>query len=445
MKKRIGILGGGVSALALAYSLPPNKFSITIHEKEETLGGLARSFTIGGFTFDIGPHIIFAKDKKILRWMVSMLGADAQKLYRRFFTYYDGRFIKYPFENGLAMLSPEDNFECLYHFLHNPNRERKPKNFREWIYHVFGKGIAEKYLIPYNQKVWNRDPAELTLDWVEGRVPKPLVEDVIRSSLGIETEGHLHQAYFYYPKRGGIQTFVNNIARRVQKKHGDAIALRTRSSVKKISKEGAKWAVFLENGDCEKFDMLVNTMPIHVFAKRAAFLPPVIQRRIKQLQYNSLVLVRLGFTTSPVRDKLTVHFPQKEMLFNRVTFNNFLSKDMSPKGKSSLTAEITYRPGGRIEKMSNRDLIRHVLNHLDAIGICDKRALCFSDIFRVQYEYPVYDKNYRTHRKKILEYFNGIKNFYYCGRFAEYRYINMNDCIKSAFEVSRRLSQDAIY
>ena len=45
-------------------------------------------------------------------------------------------------------------------------------NIKEWIYHHFGQGLAEKYLIPYYEKIWNVPADHLGLEWGEGRVPK---------------------------------------------------------------------------------------------------------------------------------------------------------------------------------------------------------------------------------------------------------------------------------
>ena len=32
----------------------------------------------------------------------------------------------------------------------------------------------------------------MSLDWVEGRVPKPPLEDVIKAAVGVETEGYTY-------------------------------------------------------------------------------------------------------------------------------------------------------------------------------------------------------------------------------------------------------------
>ncbi|HIQ28498.1 MAG TPA: FAD-dependent oxidoreductase, partial [Sulfurovum sp.] len=152
----IGILGGGLSGLSIGYFLNQKNHNFLILEKESECGGLMRSVNVEGFTFDVGgSHIIFSKDKEILNFMVSLLKDNVVKNRRNTKILYKGRYVKYPFENGLADLPKQDNFECLYYFILNLIKKEKgeikpPTNLKEWFYYTFGKGISEKYLIPYN-------------------------------------------------------------------------------------------------------------------------------------------------------------------------------------------------------------------------------------------------------------------------------------------------------
>ena len=57
------IIGGGIAGLSLGYFLDNNSI---ILEKNKELGGLSRSYKINNVSYDIGPHIIFSKNKEIL-------------------------------------------------------------------------------------------------------------------------------------------------------------------------------------------------------------------------------------------------------------------------------------------------------------------------------------------------------------------------------------------
>ncbi|MEM0369005.1 MAG: hypothetical protein QXN57_06145, partial [Desulfurococcaceae archaeon] len=88
-----------------------------------------------------------------------------------------------------------------------------PRNLEEWIYGFFGKWIADKYLVPYNKKIWKRPLNQLDVDWIytPGRLPVPDWRDVVKSALGIPTIGYSEQAKFYYPARGGIYALFESV------------------------------------------------------------------------------------------------------------------------------------------------------------------------------------------------------------------------------------------
>ena len=207
----IGILGGGLAGLTIAAYL---KQPCEVLEAAERGGGHCDSVCEAGFTYDAGgPHIIFSRDESILSEMVALLGDNVLRRRRNNKIYFDGRFIKYPFENGLNELGPQDRFECLYHYLCNSHPA--PSNFAEWMYHTFGSGITEKYLLPYNEKIWKTAAREMSIDWVDGRIPRPPLEDIVKSAVGIETEGYTHQLHFWYPAHGGIEQLPAALNKRV--------------------------------------------------------------------------------------------------------------------------------------------------------------------------------------------------------------------------------------
>ena len=107
---KIGILGGGLCGIALAYYLQSNDriASIEILEKDSEPGGLCRSFPINGIDYDIGPHVIFSRDDEILDVMTGLLGGNKNRLRRVNKIYYKELFIQYPFENGLSALPDAD-------------------------------------------------------------------------------------------------------------------------------------------------------------------------------------------------------------------------------------------------------------------------------------------------------------------------------------------------
>ncbi len=154
----IGVLGGGISGLFAAYFLGGD---VEVLEADDRVGGLARCFGSEGFRSDIGGHILFSKDKEALAHELAVLGDNRRRGIRANKILYKGQHVKYPFENGIDVLPKEEIVEILHSFVENPHKEA-PQNFREWMYHVFGNGLTEKYLLPYNEKIWKTPAGPLS-------------------------------------------------------------------------------------------------------------------------------------------------------------------------------------------------------------------------------------------------------------------------------------------
>ena len=109
--------------------------------------------------------------------MRKMISGNEQENTRNTKIFYKGRYMKYPFENGLSDLPAEDLFFCISEFVKTLVAVEKgelppPKTFRDWIYYTFGKGIAECYMVPYNEKIWKYPTSDMSLHWVDGRIPR---------------------------------------------------------------------------------------------------------------------------------------------------------------------------------------------------------------------------------------------------------------------------------
>ncbi len=423
---KVGILGGGLTGLTVASNL---KCDTEIIEKNKECGGLCRSIKEKGFTFDWGgAHIIYSKDKKAIDYFQKILGDNYYRKKRNNKIYFKKSFVKYPFENGLSQLPLKDTFECLYYYLNNKHKE-KPSNFKEWVYFTFGKGIAEKYLIPYNKKIWKYPLHKMSLHWVK-RVPKPPKKDVIKSSLGIPTEGYKHQLYFYYPKQGGIQTLIKNLEEK-------PFQITKNYKIRKIKKE-KKWIVYGNNKE-KKYDKLISTIPVFDLVSYLENVPQKIKNSLKKLKYNSLITILLGVKQKNISDFTAIYFPQPKFLFNRIAFPKNFSEKNAPPGKSSVIAEITSRPNSKLWKMEDKKIIEQVSNSLSKLKIIDKDKICYQKAMRSKYAYVIYNQNYLKNIK-IVKNFIKERGIELCGRFSEFEYLNMDACIKRALKLAKKIN-----
>ncbi len=435
---KTAILGGGLTGVTLGRLLNDNGDEVAVFERENDYGGLCRSMTDSGFTFDTGgSHIIFSRDGEVLDFMRRMLGSNSRENRRNTKVYYRGLYIKYPFENGLYQLPKEDLYFCINEFIRTLMAVEKgelppPSNFREWIYYTFGKGIADLYLIPYNEKIWKYPAQKMSLHWVDGRIPRPPVEDVIKSAIGIDTEGYTHQSVFSYPLKGGIEAMVRGIAQPIKD------CIRTGFNVSSVRKEDGKFII--SDGKSEMTaGHLISTIPVHELLRCMNCVPEPVMRACSELKYNSIACVFLGIK-GKVPDISWMYIPEKENgFFNRISFPSSYSPHVAPPGHSSILAEITYHEGDSVSAMQDRDIIDHTIAALMKIKIIRREDdVVYSSLVRRKYAYVIYDLDYLSNIAIIKQYFAG-RGIGLVGRFAEFEYLNMDGCIRNAMNYAQKL------
>ena len=406
------ILGGGIAGLSLAYFL---KRPSVILEKEKQVGGLSRSFDFNGIAYDIGPHIMFSKNKEILALHTSLV--DTNQIRRSNQIFYKGRLVKYPFENDLAALPAEDRDYCLNEFLNNPYETYAPKNMDQFFLKTFGEGITRLYLRPYNEKIWKFDPSCLDLQMVE-RIPKPPKEDIIKSANGVPTEGYLHQLYFHYPKKGGFQSLVDAYTHEASKRAQILPSI----EIQRLSRKGRLWTVETNQGAFST-KTLVNCMPLHQLF-RFLDAPEPVKRSLAALRYNSIHIVIVQAKKDKIGDHFALYFPDKDILFHRLSKLNFLGENYSlPDGGSTLQLEVTFRPGSHLGTLGAETIKKRVVADLEKLGFVAPDDVTGIELRTFEYAYVIYDLDHRKNADRVLKYLRGI-GIRCSGRFAEFEYMN---------------------
>jgi protoporphyrinogen oxidase len=429
---KTAILGGGLSGLTLARLLREQGEEVVVLEAEPEYGGLCRSKTDQGFTFDKGgSHIIFSRDEEVLAFMRRMIAGNEQRNNRTTKIFFKQRFVKYPFENGLSDLPQEDRFFCINGFIKTLIAVGKgeipaPVNFREWIYYTFGNGIAECYMIPYNEKIWKYPTEKMSLHWVDGRIPRPPVEDIIKSAIGIDTEGYTHQAVFSYPLDGGIKALVRAIARPIEP------CINTGFRVKSITKSGEMWRI--SNGDKHiQADQCICTIPVQHLLPCLDDVPREVKNAADALKYNSLVCVNIGIKGS-VPGISWFYVPDPAVgRTNRISFPSGYSRHGAPDGCSAILAEITHQPGDDVTDLTDDELINEVVEMLQCMQILHRDQIIYTSVERQPFAYVVYDLDYQKNIAIVKEYCQGI-GIPLVGRFAQFEYLNMDGCIRSVMD-----------
>ena len=433
------ILGGGLSGISTAYFLQNQKNieKITIIEKENRIGGLCRSIKKNEYTYDIGPHILFSKDKEMLELMLSVLDNGKNDLVRSNQILYKGRKIQYPFENDLSKLPEDDLKYCINAFNNNPYEEYDVSNMLQFFLKTFGEGITNTYLRPYNEKIWKYDPSFMNTSMVE-RIPKPTKEEIKRSASGETIQGYLHQLYFSFPKSGGIEAVPQGFANRLDK---NKCEININSTVSKIEKKNNGFEVTADN---KKYycDKLISTMPIHELANAYVGIDPEIKTTIEKLRYNSIVIAFVKIPYDLCGENFAYMIPDKDVIFHRISKMDFLGDEYHKnENEATYMIEVTFRKNDKIDILSDIELKQKISNGLLKIGFAkDLNDIEFIDMTKYEYAYVIYDLNHTENMTLVRDYFNK-EGVILNGRFGNFEYWNMDRILRESKNLSEKMEE----
>lgn len=414
---KIAILGGGISGLSAARFLKEKGVDSFVYEKEKTVGGLARTRFTDGLLYDpFGGHIFNSKRPEIMEWAFSLLPkSNWQFTKRNAKIYFNGKLVSYPFELSLCELDPDDAVNCVYDFMFSQIGER-PNNYRDWLVWNFGKSICDYYMIPYNEKIWAYPLEKMETQWMEGKMPLPEKKDMIRSMLLKDpTERKMPHSTFYYPLKGGIQSFINVIA--------EGLNIYKEAPITKIRRSGDKWII---NND-DSYDAIINTLPLPELKDILEDIPEEVYASMADLKFNSLTTVLFE---CPKTDITWLYVPSHDYRSHRIGYQSAITPNATPHKDKGLGAfEIIGKPF-EINGLDKRtDILPEELGYEKTL-----------DFERTKYAYVIFDLNYRKNMEKINAYFGTLPGFELLGRWGRWNYNNMDMCVYDAMELVKGMN-----
>jgi protoporphyrinogen oxidase len=421
MKKKAVVIGSGISGLSISKMLSAN-YDVEVLERSEKVGGLIKCDRIDGNLFHrVGGHVFNSKNQAVLEWFWQHFDRDAEflKARRNAKILMNDKLIGYPIENFLYQLPAEDIKAIVSELLiilkdgTGNNPPTTYNNFQEFLLAKFGSTLYNLYFGPYNSKIWNTDIGKVPLEWLDGKLPMPQIEDVILSNvLRKEEEGMVH-ATFYYPKRDGSQFIINRLA--------ESININPAYDVSSISVADNKVSinnelfsdVIVYCGDVRKLHTIIN----------------IVDEGLKQALLAVADLASNGTSNvlceCDVNDISWLYLPEKKFKAHRIIYTGNFS-DTNNEGTSRSTCVVEF--SGKHEK-------EEMIKELDLLP-GNMQPLAFN------YEPNSYIIQHQDTRTKISTIKMHLQkyNIYLLGRFAEWEYYNMDKCIEGAMELTTELN-----
>lgn len=319
------VLGAGISGLGFANwwrELRPGE-NVLVCEADSEVGGYCKTVQRAGFTWDYSGHFFHFKDPSIEAWLrARMPGQDVRTIERVAKIRYAGRDIDFPFQKHIHQLPLDEFLECLTELYFRPQGDAH--SFGEMLYQRLGKAITDKFLRPYNEKLYATSLDSLDVDAMGRFFPHADVADIIANMRpGKRTHGY--NATFTYPAGGAIQ-YVHALLR-------DLPAVALGEPVTQIDL-AAKIATTPKRQ--LRYQRVVSSAPLRTLAKIAG-----VPHDGSVFTSNQVLVFNLGFDRKGPRGVHWMYFPDRALSFYRVGwYDNIFDAD-----RMSLYVEIGLPDG----------------------------------------------------------------------------------------------------
>ena len=348
------IVGAGVSGLATAAALPTDDYLVL--EADREIGGYCKTVKRDGFVWDYSGHFFHFKHPDIEAWLRARMGdQEIRVVAKKTFIDLDGRSIDFPFQKNIHQLPQQDFIDCLYdlYFARTAGDAAAPEaSFKEMLYRRFGRSIAEKFLIPYNEKLYACDLATLDRDAMGRFFPHADLTDVIRNMKVADNASY--NSTFTYPAGGAIE-YVKAIASAVDPAR---IALEEALVSLDVDRRVAR-----TTRREIRYERIVSSAP---FPKLAAMTGVPHDRGV--FTWNKVLVFNLGFDRKGRRDVHWVYFPSREVSFYRIGYyDNIFDAD-----RLSLYVEVGFAKDAVVDVEAVR---ARVLADLRRAGVIDDHRL----------------------------------------------------------------------
>ncbi len=400
------IIGAGISGLSYANFSPEKNYMI--FEKESEIGGYCRTVKRNGYVWDYSGHFFHFRDADIEKLLRKGIRKDTiVTVYKSTQIRYLDRYIDFPFQQNIHQLAKAEFIDCLYDFYFKD--ETPWSTFKEMVYGKLGKSISEKFLIPYNEKLYACDLNTLDHRAMDRFFPDVTLKSIIGNFKVAKNDSY--NATFTCSSGGAIE-YVNSLFKQVPDEK-----VRLNESV--ISIEPAQKIVKTNKGTY-RYNRLISSMPFpELLDKCGLDYDPSIYT------WNQVLVFNLGFDKkgNDIRNHW-IYFPESKYAFYRVGYyDNILNQN-----RMSLYVEVGYPKDVQIDVDA---IFSQVMQDLKIAGIITGHQLIdhHSVIMNPAYVHVRSQslEDIPLKMKELEEY-----NIYSIGRYGGWKYCSIEDNIKEA-------------
>ncbi len=437
------ILGAGPAGMSAALRLLNTNVNFSVIEKENAVGGLAKTIPFGPFLLDIGPHILCTKpyvydyNPKVYGLIEELLGADLilyETLNRKYLetVHVGGDEFDYPIQikNAFRNVGLIQALHMVYDYIgaksqSAPNSDGD-HSFEQIMTTQLGRSLAGLFILKYSEKTWGLKCSALSSDlaWRVGEfsMMAVLIEQFSNFWKNLRSQsGHP----VCYPTQG-IGAICEKIKANIEKT--DIGEVKTDSyPVHILHKDGRIYEVTAcERGVLRSYhpNYILSSIPIGQLILLLDPKPPAeIIDSVLNLKHRSHLCLYLIVNKSHVLKEHCIYYPDPEIPFARMMEQKNYSQATCSDDMTALAIEFFCWYEDDLWNKDDSGLFRIAISKLEELNIVREHEIADYFVHRERYAYPVYDLEYADHLKAVIAYLGGLKNLKLIGRSGTFTYM----------------------
>ncbi|SDV01760.1 Protoporphyrinogen oxidase [Microlunatus sagamiharensis] len=460
------IIGAGPAGLAAAMELSRAGEDFLVVEKQDTVGGLARTYTFveddgSVFHTDNGPHRFFSKNRYLYDFIEDLIDEQWIVVDRQTRQLIDGKFYDYPVNPAQALrnLGPARSVRILVDYVRAKityGLLRRPlTTFDDYVVANFGRTLGEFNMINYTEKIWGIPARTIHPDWAGQRIKGLSLTSLVREALGRTFRRRGAAAggtpkslvdRFYYPELG-TGLIYDTIVERIRAR-GHEVLLSTEPLV--VRHDGSRVTeVVLQTPDgpvLVRPENLVESVPLQDFVRLLEpEAPQAVRTANDRLTYRSQVYLFLTLDKPSVTTDQWIYFPSRETPIARVSEMRNFSARLSPEGKTSLFIEFFCTEGDELWETDEDALLELTLSHFEGLGLLERHEVRRHHLLRQRNVYPVYDLDYTGRLEVVKGWLDSLTNLHYIGRPGRFRYNNQDHSLEMGILTAKSIVEGRRY
>lgn len=428
-------MGAGVAGLTIGHQLR-HQFDVTVIERNDVVGGLARTWHYGDFHFDVGPHRFHTENPKVAGFIRDILQEDAIEIPRKSGARMFGKFHEWPLRPSVLLAMPlvtmiKASKDLVF------KEHLDGESFEADVVNKYGRTLYDIFFKPYTEKFLFHSPAELHRDWARAGVNRAVIDkrasaDSLWNLLKTTFLPKPVETTFLYPPHG-VGRFSDLLTEGIKTANG---SVQLGSPVTAIETSGNRIVAVETGGRRVPVQNLVWTGPMSEILS-------LLGIKGIDLEYLSTIFYNLELARPDKMDFQWTYYGGDE-IFSRVTTPSAFAKTTLPAGKGALCIEMTCREGD--------ERWQHPERYTDAIIkdlVRTKTIDAASDVERVHIEcvrntYPIYKLNYLGELKRSLAELGRYSNLLLAGRSGRFWYNNMDHSIGQGLTMAEKILKGSV-